>query len=162
MKLIAIYVASVLLMIIITVAYNQYKWDVKLKNDINCFAQVQYNYDPDSDNTVLNTGILFALENGHGIISYSGRLYHDGKAYTIKRYVEVSYTVKNNYQLLLRTKDLKIASSDDIPDDLASKYLYSYLRDDNGWLNVGIYQNGRNGYVISTTPVPQFLCKHVG
>ncbi|WP_273830604.1 hypothetical protein [Serratia bockelmannii] len=161
MKLKVFFIVSMVLTAFFSMIYTGYSRENKLSNGVNCFAQVQYDYNLDGEQALMKTGILFALANGHGIVSYGGRLYHDGKTYTIKRYVEVNYTVKNESTALLRTKSLKIAQGDDIPEYLANKYLYSYLRDENGWLNVGVQPNAENGYIISTTPVPQFLCKRV-
>ncbi|HBU8524503.1 TPA: hypothetical protein MEA92_004859 [Klebsiella aerogenes] len=161
MKLKAFFIVSLVLTVSSSIIYSEYSRENRITKGVNCFAQVQYNYDQDGEQAVLKTGILFALTNGHGIVSYGGRLYHDGKSYTIKRYIEVNYTVKSHYTVLLRTRNLKVANSDDIPDFLANKYLYSYLRDETGWMNIVIYPNGQNGFVMSTTPVPQFLCKRV-
>ncbi|WP_337039486.1 hypothetical protein [Serratia marcescens] len=161
MKLKVFFIVFMVLTASFSIFYTECSRENTLKKGVNCFAQVQYNYDLDGERALMKTGILFALANGHGIVSYGGRLYYSGKTYTIKRYVEVSYTVKNDSTALLRTKNLKISQGDDMPDSLANKYLYSYLRDENGWLNVGVHPNAENGYVISTTPVPQFLCKQV-
>lgn len=144
-----------------SIIYYEYSRENRITKGVSCFAQVQYNYDQDGEKAVMKTGILFALTKGHGIISYGGKLLHAGKKYTIKRYVEVNYTVKDHYTVFLRTRSLKVSNSDDIPDFLAKKYLYGYLREETGWMNIVIYPNSLNGFIMSTTPVPQFLCMRV-
>jgi len=161
MKVKAVFAVSIVLTALAAVFYTAYSRENELRKGVNCFAQVRYDYESEDDKAMMNTGILLALSNGNGVVSYSGRFYHRGNTYTVKRYAEVNYTVKNEHAFLLKTQSLRITPVDNLPEPLAKKYLYSYLRDDNGWINLGIQANADNGYVISTTPVPQLLCKQV-
>jgi len=132
-----------------------------LSDGVNCLAQMQYDYEINHSTTVLKTGILFNLAKSHGVVSYSGKLSDGGNSYRIKRYAEVIYSVRNENTFFLKTKKLKVSSDDDLPERLAQKYLYSYLREDGGWISLGIHKNAGNGYIISTTNVPQMFCKQV-
>lgn len=161
MKVKAIFAVSMALTALATILYLDYSTKNELSKGVNCFAQVQYDYKSGTDSAMMRSGILFALINGHGVVSYSGKFYHQNNTYTVKRYVEVNYTVKDKHAFMLKTSALRKAPFDNLPEALAEKYLYSYLRDSAGWINIGIQPNGENGYVISTSPVPQFLCKQV-
>jgi len=63
-------------------------------NGVNCNSMVRYNYvsdkDPSINESVINVGVLFYLENGKGTISQTGTLDVEGKKYVIERYAEVS------------------------------------------------------------------------
>ena len=95
------------------------------------------------------------------MITYSGTLSDQGNEYTIKRDAEVSYTVSNKNSFLIRTDKLNVAPFDTLPEPLAKRFLYSYIREPNGWTNIGIQRNGENGYLISTNPIPQLLCRSI-
>ncbi|MGL5388836.1 MAG: hypothetical protein ACRDCA_23665 [Serratia sp. (in: enterobacteria)] len=161
MKIKMAFLLSLVLVTLGVFTYIDYMNDKQLKDGINCYSQVQYEYVSDKKIVVIQAGILFLFSNGHGVISYSGTLIDQGEAFTIKRDAEVSYTVRNDNSFLVRTEKLNIAPFDTLPDLLAKKYLYSYIREQDGWTNLGIQRNGRNGYLISTNPIPQLLCRFV-
>jgi hypothetical protein len=151
-------ILSVTALVVVVIDYMHKK---QLQDGISCYSQVQYDYVSDKKVVVIQAGIFFLFSNGHGVISYSGTLNDQGKEYIIKRDAEVSYTVSNNSAFLIRTDKLNVAPFDTLPEPLAKKFLYSYIREQNGWTNVGIQRNGENGYLISTNPIPQLLCRSV-
>ena len=140
------------------VYYLTYKNKKQLQDGISCYSQVQYDYVSDNKTVVIQAGIFFFLSNGHGVISYSGTLTDQDYVYTIRRDAEVNYNVKNDNSFFMMTKNLSIAPFDTLPAALSKKYLYGYLRDENGWTNMVIQRNGESGYLISTSTIPQLLC----
>lgn len=154
-------ITSIISVTAVVVAVINYIHKKQVRDGISCYSQVQYDYVSDKKTVVIHAGIFFLFSNGHGVITYSGTLSDQGNEYTIKRDAEVSYTVSNHESFLIRTDKLNIAPFDTLPDLLAKKYLYSYLREQNGWTNLGIQRNGENGYLISTSPIPQLLCRSV-
>ncbi|CAI0803490.1 hypothetical protein [Serratia fonticola] len=154
-------IVSILSLTAVAVILIDYMHKRQLREGISCYSQVQYDYVSDKKTVVIQAGIFFLFSNGHGVISYSGTLTDQGNEYTIKRDAEVSYTVSNNNSFLIRTDKLNVAPFDTLPEPLAKKFLYSYIREPNGWTNVGIQRNGENGYLISTNPIPQLLCRFV-
>ncbi|HGM5488543.1 TPA: hypothetical protein ACKP1B_000121 [Serratia fonticola] len=151
-------ILSVTALVVVVIDYVHKK---QLRDGISCYSQVQYDYVSDKKTVAIQAGIFFLFSNGHGVISYSGTLNDQGREYIIKRDAEVSYTVSNNSAFLIRTDKLNVAPFDTLPEPLAKKFLYSYIREQNGWTNVGIQRNGENGYLISTNPIPQLLCRSV-
>ncbi|CAI2146706.1 Uncharacterised protein [Serratia fonticola] len=154
-------IASILSVTAVVVIVIDYMHKKQLRDGISCYSQVQYDYVSDKKTVVIQAGIFFLFSNGHGVISYNGKLTDQGNEYTIKRDAEVSYMVSNNESFLIRTDKLNVAPFDTLPEPLAKKFLYSYIREQNGWTNVGIQRNGGNGYLISTSPIPQILCRFV-
>ncbi|MFJ7498501.1 hypothetical protein ACIQ2O_01940 [Serratia grimesii] len=140
--------------------YLYYMDKNKLRHEgVNCYAQVQYDYVFPEHHDVIDTGLIFSLANGKGIISYSGNLTYGAQSYKIDRYAEVTYTLKNETSFLIRTKKLVVETYDNLPNELAKKYLYSYMRENQGWLNVSIHPSANGGYLFYTSPIPQFYCK---
>lgn len=154
-------IVTIPLITLAVVAVIDYMNKKQLQDSISCYSQVQYDYVSDKKVVVIHAGILFLFSNGHGVISYSGMLTDQGYDYTIKRDADVSYTVSNENSFLIRTDKLNIAPFDTLPEPLAKKFLYSYIREQGGWTNIGIQRNGENGYLISTTPIPQMLCRFI-
>lgn len=132
-------------------------------NGINCYSMVRYDYvsdkDPSINESVINSGVLFYLDKGKGTISLTGTLDVNGVKYVIERYAEVSYTTKKTTAYFIHTDKLNIHPNDNVPDELAKKYLYGYMVAVNGWLAVGVQPNGNSSFLISTTQIPQMYCK---
>ncbi|HHE6467795.1 TPA: hypothetical protein ACPFI9_001654 [Providencia rettgeri] len=126
---------------------------------LNCYAQVQYNYERNDGFDVMNSGIGYALENGQGLISYSARLDRNGEVFHIKRDIKVTYKVTERNSFLIDVKEIKISPTDTLPKELSYKYMYGYTREEGGWFNVNVKSNGSNSYLMYTTSIPQFFCK---
>ncbi|WP_273855295.1 FidL-like protein [Serratia liquefaciens] len=154
---IAIAIIFIITMFIGVLAFNG------SSNGVNCNSMVRYDYvsdkDPSINESVINVGVLFYLDNGKGTISQSGTLDVKGKKYVIERYAEVSYTTKKPASYFIHTDKLNIHPNDNVPDELAKKYLYGYMVAVNGWLAVGIQPCGKNAFLISTTQIPQMFCR---
>lgn len=141
--------------------YCGYKDKKNLQEGISCYSKVQYDYVSDKKIVVIQAGIFFWFSNGRGAISYSGELTDQNDVYIIRRDAEINYTMKGDGLFLIRTNKLKIAPFDTLPQILAKKHLYSYIREQDGWTNMRFQRNGSNGYLISTSPIPQLLCNIV-
>lgn len=159
MKRMLIPVVSLFLFVSSILFYlNSYKNSIP---DLNCYAQVRYNYFSDKGFDVMDTGIGFMLENGEGIISYSATLKKDNSIFNIKRDIKVNYKVSDKNSYLMTVSNIKISPLDNLPDDLAYVYMYGYTREKGGWLNVNVKENGGNSYIMYTTTIPQFFCKKI-
>ncbi len=143
----------------ISFSYSFYKNAPPLEDRISCYAQISYNYVDTEQSSQLNSGIYIYLSQGKGIVDFSGEIIIGNKKYRIKRNAEVNYNPKDSSVYSLKTVKININPVDNTPIDVARKYLYSYLTREGGWINFSVHPNANNGYVFSTTAIPQFLCK---
>ncbi|AJI95074.1 hypothetical protein BD65_2908 [Yersinia ruckeri] len=159
MKKIIMATLVIILALAISFGYSFYKNAPSLDDRIDCYAQVSYEYVVSGQRSHVNTGIYFHLSKGRGMVDYSGEMTIDDKKFKLKRYAEINYNEKDSSINSLKTVKLYIMPIDNVPPDIAQKYLYPYLTREGGWVNFGVYPNANNGYVFSTTAIPQFLCK---
>ncbi|CNH65662.1 Uncharacterised protein [Yersinia massiliensis] len=159
MKKFIIVIFAVVIALALSFSYSFYKNAPPLDDRISCYAQIRYNYAGSEQHSQLSSGIYIYLSQGKGVVDFSGEIAIGEKKYRIKRNAEVSYNPKDASVYLLKTVKLNINPVDNVPIEIARKHMYSYLTREDGWINFGVYPNANNGYVFSTTAIPQFLCK---
>ncbi|MBQ0363918.1 hypothetical protein J7T10_15440, partial [Providencia rettgeri] len=142
------------LVFFLTSVFFYYRGNYNNIPELNCYAQVRYNYYSDNGFDVMDSGIGFSLENGQGTIFYSAALKRGKEVFNIKRDVKVSYKVTENNSFLITVYDINISPLDNLPESLANKYMYSYTREKGGWFNINVKPNGGNGYIMYTPTIP--------
>lgn len=149
---------SCLLSILAATGWHSFR-EMNEFDNIHCYSQLSYVFYSDKDKIqkhVMNAGLIMDLSGGKGIISLSGDL---DNLYSIRRNAEFTYTVSDKNLFSLYTTKVNLYPSDNIPDDLSARYVYGYLSDEGKMQDIIIKRNGSNGYMISTSPIPQFVCR---
>ncbi|MDX6842867.1 hypothetical protein [Hafnia paralvei] len=129
----------------------------KQVKDINCISVIQYQYNYGVTTDIVSGSLLFILSEGDGIVTYSAKVTTDDKNYIINREANVEYSITNGF-LHIKTVHLTNRDGDNLPENLAFKYLYSFLIKSNGWVSLKIDRDVKSGYIMSTSIVPQLYC----
>lgn len=129
----------------------------KQTKDINCISVIQYQYNYGITTDIVSGSLLFILSEGNGIVTYSAKVTTGDKDYIINREANVEYSINNGF-LHIKTMHLTNRDGDNLPENLAFKYLYSFLIKSNGWVSLKINRDVKSGYIMSTSIVPQLYC----
>lgn len=149
----AISIISVFLIFSITYFFLFFKQT----KDINCISVIQYQYNYGITTDIVSGSLLFILSEGNGIVTYSAKVTTGDKDYIINREANVEYSINNGF-LHIKTMHLTNRDGDNLPENLAFKYLYSFLIKSNGWVSLKISRDVKSGYIMSTSIVPQLYC----
>ncbi|TBL89946.1 hypothetical protein EYY95_06150 [Hafnia alvei] len=126
-------------------------------SEIRCTSIIQYQFIYENIIDTSSGSLLFMLSGDKGVITYNAKVNSGGKQFIINREADVEYLLKNDF-LHIRTTKLIIRDGDNLPSDIAFKYLYGFLIRKDGWVSLKIDREFSSGYVISTSIIPQFYC----
>ncbi len=108
---------------------------------------------------LLYTNMRFSFDKERGFNIITGHLDIDGRDYAIDRKIQFNYTKNKNNNYVLVTSEIFLNNSDNLPKDLAERYLYRFSteRHESTHLTIINLNNGKK--LFSSATLPYFICE---
>ncbi|WP_159567519.1 FidL-like protein [Budvicia diplopodorum] len=130
-------------------------------DSFTCSSNITYLYEKSNqeNEAELQSNMHFTFDNNKGENVITGHLSVNDKDYVIDRKVLFDYTKSKINSYVLVATDILLGSKDNLPKDLAERYLYRFSteRHESTHLTIHYMNNGKK--LFSSSTLPYFICE---
>lgn len=149
--------------LVVTVVFfsGLYLFYSERQHNFTCSANVTFLFEKTNqeNEALLYTNMRFSFNKERGLNVITGHLDIDGRDYTVDRKIQFNYTKNKNNNYVLVTSDIFLNNRDNLPKDLAERYLYRFSteRHESTHLTIINLNNGKK--LFSSATLPYFICE---
>ncbi|SFC98027.1 FidL-like protein [Pragia fontium] len=131
------------------------------QNNFSCSTNATFLFETNKQESeaLMVSHMRFRFNNGKGINLITGYLQFSGREYVINRKVMFDYTTNKNHSYSLINTDVIMEKTDNLPKDLAERYLYRFSAEKHGSTHLTIINMNSGKKLFSSGTLPYFICE---